>query len=275
MTRQHLLLLLPALFLAACGQVPSVPPVAALPGVTAPSTPVPQTLPGVFQINFQGIGTDALTSRVQALSPSSLGAQGLISAPDQFTFSPVIVQTFAVTATGIRHVRVTYRVTNNTGQTLRNPKLVAVVPQGSMTDSVFTNVRYYDGSDASAATSKLSLVQAQSADTSTGTAVTDPLANILLTDLDVSQVDTVGKGIKAMTQIGWALTTPSTSGLAAFMAPGDSTLVTFGVNVPMTSAANGGATKDPFSFSLNVTAVRDAEPLVALSSAVKQWDSTS
>ncbi|WP_162243142.1 hypothetical protein [Deinococcus sp. Leaf326] len=250
-------------------------PTTTLPVATAPGTPAQQALPGVFQIDFTGVGTSAPTSQVQSLPSSGLGAQDLVSAPDQFSFSRVLVQTFAVEATGIRHIRVTYKVTNNTGQTLRNPKFVAVVPQGSPTDSVFTNVWYFDGSDASASISTLSLVQGQTINASTNTAIADPQANAVLTGLDVSTVDITGKGIKTLSQTGWWLTTPPSVGGTTLMASGDSAFITFGVNVPMTAAANGGAAKDPFSFSLNVTAVQDALPLAVLSSAVKQWNTST
>ncbi|MFC5849122.1 RCC1 domain-containing protein [Deinococcus petrolearius] len=275
MRRQLLPLLLPALLLAACGQTPATGLSAPAPGTTTPGTPTQQALPGVFQIDFGGVGTDTPTTRVQSLQPSDLSAQGLVSAPDQFSFSPVTVQTFTVPTTNTRHIRVTYKVTNTSSQTLRNPKFIAVVPQGSTTDSVFTNVRYFDGSDATAAISKLSLVQGQSFNTATNSALPDPLANPVLTSLDVSTVDTTGKGIKTLTQTGWGLTTPSTSGATIPMAPGDTALITFGVNLPLTPAAEGGATKDPFNFSLNVTAVQDAAPLVAMTSVVKQWDAVA
>lgn len=267
MCRPLLPLLLPALLFAACGQTPAATPGATTPGATTPGMPAQQALPGVFQIDFSGVGTDAPTSSIQSLHPGGLGAQGFVSAPDYFSFSAINVQTFATPDTGIRHIRVTYKVTNTSPQTLRNPKFVAVVPQGSTTDSVFTNARYFDGTDASAAISRLSLVQAQSFDASTGTVAADPKTTPLLTGLDVSGVDTTGKDIKALTQTGWELL----SGGNTVMASGDSALITFGVNVPMTAAADGGAKKDPFSFSLNVTAVQDA-PRLALSSAVKQWD---
>ncbi|KQR15486.1 RCC1 domain-containing protein [Deinococcus sp. Leaf326] len=275
MRRQLLPLLLPTLVLAACGQTPATLPTATAPGATTPSTPTQQALPGVFQIDFNGVGTDTPTTRIQSIQASDLSAQGLVSAPDQFSFSPVSIQTFTSVATGVRHVRVTYKVTNNTGQTLRNPKFVAVVPQGSTTDTVFTNVRYFDDSDASAAIRKLTLVQGQNLNSSTDTAVADPQANPLLTGLDISTVDTTGKGIKTLTQTGWWLLSPSASGRDVLMAPGDTARIVFGVNVPLTAAANGGAAKDPFSFSLNVTAVQDAAPAVAMNSAVKQWDKVS
>ncbi|KQR19991.1 hypothetical protein [Deinococcus sp. Leaf326] len=276
MRRQILLLLLPAFLVAACGQTPPATPGKTTPGAITPGTPAQQPLPGIFQIDFSGVGTDTPITRVQSLQEGLLSAQALIGAPDQFSFSQISAQTFTITATGTRHVRVTYKVTNTSSQTLRNPKFVAVVPQGSTTDSVFTNVRYFDGSDASATISKLALIQAQSFDTSTGDVTADPKANALLTGLDVSQVDTTGKGIKTLTQTGWWLTTPPAAGDDTFMAPGDSSLITFGVNVPMTSALDGGATRDPFSFSLNVTAVQDTSPALApLTSAVKQWDGAS
>lgn len=275
MPRHLLSLLLPTLLLAACGQLPSTVPGAVAPETTPSGKPAQQALPGVFQIDFNGISTHTPTSRVQSLQPGGLRAQGLVSAPDQFSFSRVTVQTFTTSAPDIRHVRVTYKVTNTSSQALRNPKFVAVVPQGSTTDSVFTNVQYFDGSDASAAASKLTLVQGQTFNPSTNGAVADPLATPVLTGLDISTVDTTDKGIKTLTRVGWSLTTPATSGRDTLMAPGDTALITFGVNVPMTPAADGGATKDPFNFSLNVTAVQDAAPVVALSSAVKQWDAAS
>lgn len=285
MPRYVLLLILPSLLLTACGQSSYPVPNATTPVTTTPGTPTQQALPGIFRIDFSGIGTDTPTSRIQSFQSGALSTQGLISAPEQFSFSQVSVQTLTVVATGIRHVRVTYKVTNTSSQTLRNPKFVAAVPQGSTTDSVFTNVRYFDGSDASAAVSRLSLVQGQSFDASTGNVDADPKANALLTGLDVSQVDIAGKGIKTLTQTGWwVVTPPVVSGGITLMVPGDSTLITFGVNMPMTSAANGGVNKDPFSFSLNVTPVQDAPPVVRpvtpitptlLSSAVKQWDAAS
>ena len=279
MSRPRRLLLLPALLLAACGQMPTsvpgaTPPETGSPGATAPGTPDQQALPGVFWIDFDGVGTDTPTSQVQSLLPDGLGAQALVSAPDQFSFSPVSVQTFAVAATGIRHIRVTYKVTNNTGRTLLNPKFVAVVPQTSTNNSMFTNVRYFDGSDASAVAGKLTLVQGQNFDTATRSAVPDPQANAVLTGLDTSFVNTTGKGIKSLTQTGWWIKQPAATGGATLMAPGDTVRIIFGVNLPMTSAANGGSKKDPFSFSLNVTAVEDLAQ-VSLTSAVKQWDLTS
>ncbi|KQR00160.1 hypothetical protein [Deinococcus sp. Leaf326] len=225
MRRQILPLLPPALLLAACGQMPAGGPSATTPGTTTPGTPTQQALPGVFQIDFGGVGTDTPTSRVQSLQPSGLSAQGLVSAPDQFSFSQVAVQTFAIGATNTRHIRVTYKVTNTSSQTLRNPKFVAVVPQGGTTDSVFTNVRYFDGSDATASIGKLSLVQGQNFNTATNSAVPNPLASTILTGLDVSTVDTTGKGIKTLTQTGWWLTTPPTSGATIPMAPGDTALI--------------------------------------------------
>ncbi|WP_078306026.1 hypothetical protein [Deinococcus sp. LM3] len=274
MRRRIMSLLLPPLLLAACGQTPIALPGGTTPGASTPATPVQQALPGVFQIDFNAIGTATPTSRL-SLQAGGLSAQGLVSAPDQFSFSPVAVQTFAVTATSTRHVRATYKVTNNSSETLRNPKFVAVVPQGSTTDSVFTKIRYFDGSDATTSTNQPSLSQGQIFDASTGAAIIDPKANTFLTGLDVSGVDTTGKGIKTLTQAGWWLTTPPAPGETTLMAPGDSSLITFGVNVPMTPQDSGGATRDPFSFSLNVTAVQDALPAVRLSSVVKQWNETS
>ncbi|KQR10619.1 hypothetical protein [Deinococcus sp. Leaf326] len=283
MPRPILPLLLTALLLAACGQTPSSVPSPTTPGATTPGASPQQALPGVFQIDFGGVGTSTPTSQVQSIQPGGLSAQHLISAPDQFSFTRDNIQTFVDERRGIRHIRVSYYVTNTSSQTLRNPRFMAVVPQGSTTDSVFTNVRYFDDSDASAAIPKLQLTQAKVYTTGSG-AGSDILTNFFVTGQDVSQVDITGKGIKTLTGSGWwfaRLPTylPGThtirSGSGTLMHPGDNTMVTFGVDVPVTPAAEGGAKKDPFSFSLNVTAVQDGLPSSALSSAVKQWDNVT
>ena len=254
-------LLLPALLLAACGQTP--PPFAASP-TPLPASPMPQTLGGLYQIQFGDLGSDHPTSSAQALASRGLATQGLETVPAQFSLTLQAVQTFAVASTQIRHIRATYLVTNKTGQTLQSPKFLAVVPAGSTTDTVFSSVRYFDGSDASSASTQLALVQGQTYDTATGRALPDPGANAMLTGLDVSNVDITGQGVKSLTQTGWRL--------ANILTPGASALITFGVDVRMTPAADGGSRKDPFSFSLNVLPVQENGPLAVLSSAVKQWD---
>ena len=252
MLRPPMFLLLPALLLAACGQsnVSTTQPVVAAPVNSTPS--------GVYQISFQNVGSPDFTASAGSASPSGLQSLGLVGTPEAFTFVPIATSTFVVKATGIRHVQATFRVTNNTGLTLNSLKFVPVVPTGGST--VFSGVTYYDGSDASSKAGGLTTVQAQNFVTATGQAVTDAGSSPYVTGLNVSGVDTTGRGISSIKTYGWQA--------AARLAPGAVAVVTFAVDLP----ADANPKNDPFNFSLNVTSVQDG---TTLTSAVQQYNRTT
>ncbi|WP_407543321.1 hypothetical protein Q0M94_25665 (plasmid) [Deinococcus radiomollis] len=239
-------LLLPALLLAACGQqgVSTTQP--------ALSTPVQASLPGVYQISFQNVGSPNFSASV----PSALQTQGLVATPEAFIFDHVSSSTFVVKATGIRHVQATFQVTNNTGLTLNSLKFVPVVPTNK--SSVFSGVTYFDGSDASSKAGSLTTVQGQNFDLTTRQATVDGSASPYLTGLDVSGVDTSGRGVSSIKNYGWQA--------AATLAPGAAATVTFAVDLPADVA---NPRNDPFNFSLNVTSVQQG---TTLTSAVQQYN---
>ncbi|SMB86383.1 RCC1 domain-containing protein [Deinococcus hopiensis] len=245
----RLLLLLPTLLLAACGQQQNQ---LTSPGATVNSAD-PQTTGKLYEVSFQRIGAADFNVTAQRLPTPELQAQRLVDGPSgasDLTFTQLGVSTFVVNAAQTRHVRATFRVTNNSGQALNELVFLPVISSGSSTP--FTNLKYFDGSDASSKAGSLTPTQGKSLKPSTGQAVVDADSSPFVTNLDVSTVITPG-----IQNYGWQVT-PS-------LANGASTNVTFAVDLPIDPA---GAAHDPFSFSLRFAA---AVETTQLRSAVQQY----
>ncbi|GGR41482.1 hypothetical protein GCM10008957_56730 [Deinococcus ruber] len=182
----------------------------------------------------------------------------MVGTPEQFSFDLISTSTFTVKATQTRHIQATFKVTNNTSLTLDNLKFVPVTTPTSADNTTFTNLTYFDGSNAADKAPSLTATQGQTFNPQTGQVTTDAGSSPFVTGLDVSGVDTTGLDISSVKTYGWEA--------AASLAPGASTNVTFAVDLPMDPA---GPTKDPFNFSLQFTSVQDG---ITLTSAVQQYN---
>ncbi|ULH18246.1 hypothetical protein MF271_22535 (plasmid) [Deinococcus sp. KNUC1210] len=231
------LLLLPALLLAACGNLgaPTIPAVTAAPISGAG---------GVYQISFQGVGSPEMSASVRSVKLSGVQTEGLVSAPESFMFERVANSTFVVKSTATRHVEATFKVTNTSTTTLNNLKFLPVVPLGK--SSIFSNLTYFDGSDASSKASTLTTTQGKLLDVNTQTTTLNPAASAYLTGLDISGLNAAALGVSSIQPVGWQVATT--------LAAGGMTYVTFGVDLP----ADASSRNDPFSFSLNIIPVQDS-----------------
>ena len=175
------------------------------------------------------------------------------------------------TSGNTRHVRVTYKVTNNTGSALTNLSFVPVntdedaagpannagsVPTVGATS--FKDVSYFDGSDASSKAVSLSPVRGQVFNAARGIAEADPNASAFQTGLDVSNLSAApptGLIVAEIKTYGWQV--------APSLAAGASANVTFAVDLPLDPA---GPAKDPFNFTLVFTAAQDGAAGTAIHS---------
>ncbi|WP_456831474.1 hypothetical protein [Deinococcus sp. UYEF24] len=201
--------------------------------------------------------------------PSELQAQALASTPEAlgFTGVPLYVSSFTDKVSRIRHVQATFKVTNTSGRTLENLSFLPVVTSDTDGDpsnnataptingTPFRSVQYFDGSDASARAAALTLGAGQRLDLASGKGVIDPAASPFRTGLDISQVvpaAPVGLSAAALS-FGWQV--------APALAPGESTNVTFAVDIQNVDLANPKA--DPYDFRLLFTAAEDRAGTVA------------
>lgn len=235
------LLLLGLLTLAACGNTSTPTP--------TPPTQPPITAPkalrsyGLYDLSISGASSGTPVGSVSRTDvPNVNEVRGL-------EFSPVSFGTYTDEAARVRYLRATFRVTNNTAQSLAAPTFVPVDTDG--TDATtgttpFKQVEYFDGSDASERTSELQLDTARRLNSATGVSEVDPDATPLLRGLDTRGLvvtPTDGTTITRVFPEGW-------QGKA--LAAGGSQLVTFATRIPMAADTK----HDPFRFKL-VFAVTD------------------
>ncbi|ADV67618.1 ExeM/NucH family extracellular endonuclease [Deinococcus maricopensis] len=242
----------------------------ALAACSQPTTQRPQPAPaqpasaGVYEVSFLNAFSKNADTRVTALPTASLRGQTLGNVSGALNFSKLSVDTFTVESTGKRYVRATYRVTNNTGRAIENLTFVPLNTDDTDGDAsnnattptvgatAFKDVRYYDGSDASARATALTPTRAQTYDPNTNSVSNDASATPYLTGLDTSALTPdapAGLSANFVAPAGWRAST--------FLAPGASSVVTFAVSLDMAQTPAG----DPFAFSVVVTAADEPQPI--------------
>lgn len=247
-----LILLCGVLSLASCGVTHTLSG-----GVSAVSTPhIKASLPvrptlGLYQLAVTGATLETLSASVTPLSPS-VRAQGL--EVSGLSFTPLSFGTYTDEGTHIRYLRASFKVVNNSGQDLNMPTYIPVDTTGQNATAgttPFSQLKYFDGSDASARAGDIQLDTAHQLNASTGANEVDPAATPLVTGLDTHNLvitPPAGTTVASIFQQGWQ---------GAALPSGGSQLVTFAVKVPMAATA----AQDPFSFSLVFTVADNPDTL--------------
>lgn len=249
-------LLLGALALTGCGgstaQTGSQTPVAQKPNTSVTPSPAAQTPAiqtpakaglGLYQLSLTGANGGAKSASIQKVGFGTQGAEvtGL-------TFKSSNYGTYVDQATGTLHMWATFDVTNNSAQALAVPTFIPVATTGTTTTiggTAFKNLKYFDGSDASATASSLSFDTPNDANA----AVKTPLVNNLdSADIQVSLP--AGTQLAGISRSGWQM-----SALSA----GATGQVTLAASIPQAS----NPAQNPFSFDLLFT-VADSVPTTTI-----------
>ncbi|GGR33288.1 hypothetical protein [Deinococcus ruber] len=256
------------LLLAACSPTP-----APQPNPSTQTTTHLQASGALYEVNFRGSGDATPTAAAQALR-SGPGAQSLVNAPETLGFSgvPLFISSFTDRINHVRHIQATFKVTNNTSSTLSNLTFLptstadtdgdasnnASVP--TIAGTPFHSIQLFDGSDASARAADLIAVPGELLNAATGEVSADSAANPVLRKLDVSSVVAVPPaGLTAsVMNYGWRV--------ASALAPGESTNITFAVDIQNVDINNPKA--DPYNFSLVFTPAQDDPGLAATGTAI-------
>lgn len=247
------LLLLSALLLGACGQIPS-----------APSTPpAAGNATTVYQVSFRQTGPNAATSNIRAVSGPAVRAQVLDDVNGPLAFERLSVDVFTSDTSGKRYVKAVYRVTNNTGASVTDLTFVPVDTNDADADpnnnalpptvgsTYFADVRFFDDSDASSKAAALTPTRGKTFNAATATVEEDSNASPYVTGLDVSKVaptPPAGLTIASVGNSGWRV--PGT------LSNGGTGVVTFAVEFDKDPA---GSTKDPFAFTAMVTFAQEVQ----------------
>ncbi|WP_291423386.1 DUF3616 domain-containing protein [Deinococcus sp.] len=254
--------LLTALLLAGCAQHSAAP--APTPAAHAPTTPSTTAQPAkpvltagrTYELQFKRDGQGKLVSSV--ITPGQLGAQAtrMTDAPLAFSY----VSSGTLNMNGQWYVRVTYHVTNHSGQPISNLGFVpldtdaapSATPATTPTvgATYFKDLKHFDGSDASGQAASLVAIQARDASGAVDSAAT-PYVPINTSGLGVNLPTGLVLGTGGLSGSGWQ--TGST------LAPGASSDVTFATQMPAVSG-----TTDPFFYTVVFTAVSNIDVPVAI-----------
>lgn len=228
--------------LASCAQKPIS---------TSPSTPQVPSAAHLVRVDFNGVGTDHLTSQAQVLGTSGFSKQGPQTVVGSLQFTSLSTQSFTVKREGKRYLTATYRVTNNTGRTLLDLGLIGVALNDidgdasnnavdpTVQNTVFTHVKHFDGSTADSTATSLIPGTTYDYDYQTDTAVLEDSGTTFRQHLDLSDFTPVAPAGLSMDvqNFGWFL--------EGNFAPGTSRVLTFSVSFPMAPDPRD----DPYSFS--------------------------
>ncbi len=257
--RQHVFnasaLLLGVLVLSACNgnstlsAAPTQQPTAQQPTTQQPApvttTPASKQALGLYQLSLTGGQSglsQATVSRV-GFSTQGLEAGGL-------SFKSNNYGTYIDQVTGTLHMWATFDVTNNSTQSLAAPTFMPVDTEGQTATigaTAFSNLKYFDGSDASSKATSLNF------DTSS-----DPKTTVntpLITNLDSGDIQVnlpAGTTLGGISRSGWKM---------AALPAGATGQITLATSIAQAS----NPSQNPFSFNLVFT-VADNVPTTTISS---------
>ncbi|GAA5532716.1 ExeM/NucH family extracellular endonuclease [Deinococcus aluminii] len=226
------------LALAACGQTPQTGSTPTAPTAAAPTRPALTSL-GTYELSITGATTANPTASIRPAG----GLTGQAQEVGGLTFDPLSFGTFTDEQNKVRYLRATFRVTNGSGVNLTAPAYIPIDTEGTgatVGTTPFREVRYFDGSDASARALDLRVDTPRRLNAATGMIEADPDAtplaqNLNTGDLQVSLAD--GQQLAGVAHQGWQ---------AGAVAAGGTQVVTFATQIPMASSP----AQDPFAFHL-------------------------
>ncbi|GAA5511969.1 hypothetical protein Dcar01_00683 [Deinococcus carri] len=242
MTHPKRLLLVGLLALAACGQTPqtgSLPTNPSNPTAPAAPTRAPLRGLGVYELSVTGATTASPTASVRPAG----GLSGQAQEVGGLTFEPLSFGTFTDEQNRVRYLRATFRVTNGSGQALTAPAYIPIDTEGTNATegtTPFRDVRYFDGSDASARAQDLRVDTPRRLNSSTGTIEADPDATPLVPNLNTGDLQVplpAGQQLAGVAHQGWQ---------AGAVTAGGSQVVTFATRIPMAASS----AQDPFAFRI-------------------------
>lgn len=240
-----------SLLLAACNPQPT------------PPTPETKKAGAVYQVNFRVNGLDSASATMQKVS-AGLSGQALENAPEpvDMNFTSMTTSTFVAKQGGVdmRHLHLTFPVTNNSGQAITNLTFLPVIradadsepTNNTQTPTVpgtpFMNVQLFDGTNANDQAPNIRTTQAKEVNIRTGEVTLNTSASPYLTNLDVSKLSaTVAPGLTGtVMNSGWVA--------APTLAAGATGYVTLAVDIPVDRTQ---PKTQPFSFSMLITTAQD------------------